>query len=88
MDSELGADGLTAVVNVAGEGIAGPLELLPIDSLREQFEVNVVGQVSLTQLALPLVRRTEGGRVVFVGSMGGLVSAQLAGAYHASKSSP
>ncbi|QNE16930.1 SDR family oxidoreductase [Kribbella qitaiheensis] len=86
VDAELGSDGLTAVVNIAGEGIAGPLELLPIDSLREQLEVNVIGQVSLTQLALPLVRRTgSGGRIVFVGSMGGLVSVQLAGAYHASK---
>jgi NAD(P)-dependent dehydrogenase (short-subunit alcohol dehydrogenase family) len=85
VSDELGASALSAVVNVAGEGIAGPLELLPIESLREQLDVNVVGPVSVTQVALPLLRRGRGGRVVFVGSMGGLVAVQLAGAYHASK---
>ncbi|WP_432936023.1 SDR family oxidoreductase [Kribbella sp. CA-253562] len=85
VDAALGDQGLDAVVNVAGEGVAGPLELLPIDSLRHQLDVNVVGTVAVTQLALPLLRRGTPGRVVFVGSMGGLVSVQLAGAYHASK---
>ncbi|WP_433004333.1 SDR family NAD(P)-dependent oxidoreductase [Kribbella sp. CA-294648] len=85
VSSQLGAEPLTAVVNVAGEGIAGPLELLPIESLRHQLEVNVVGPVSVTQCVLPLLRRGRGGRVVFVGSMGGLVAVQFAGAYHASK---
>jgi NAD(P)-dependent dehydrogenase (short-subunit alcohol dehydrogenase family) len=85
VSSELGAEALTAVVNVAGEGIAGPLELLPIDSLRHQLDVNVIGPVSVTQTVLPLLRRGRGGRIIFVGSMGGLVSVQLAGAYHASK---
>lgn len=85
VSSQLGADPLTAVVNVAGEGIAGPLELLPVESLRHQLDVNVVGPVSVTQCVLPLLRRGRGGRVVFVGSMGGLVAVQFAGAYHASK---
>jgi NAD(P)-dependent dehydrogenase (short-subunit alcohol dehydrogenase family) len=85
VSSLLGAEPLTAVVNVAGEGIAGPLELLPIESLRHQLDVNVVGPVSVTQSVLPLLRRGRGGRVVFVGSMGGLVAVQFAGAYHASK---
>jgi NAD(P)-dependent dehydrogenase (short-subunit alcohol dehydrogenase family) len=85
VESELGAEALTAVVNVAGEGIAGPLELLPIDSLRHQLDVNVIGSVSVTQSVLPLLRRAPGGRIVFVGSVGGLVAVQLAGAYHASK---
>ncbi|TDU88038.1 short-subunit dehydrogenase [Kribbella voronezhensis] len=83
--SQLGGDPLTAVVNVAGQGIAGPLELLPIESLRQQLEVNVIGPVAVTQSVLPLLRRGHGGRIVFVGSVGGLVSVQFAGAYHASK---
>jgi NAD(P)-dependent dehydrogenase (short-subunit alcohol dehydrogenase family) len=85
VSSQLGSEALTAVVNVAGEGIAGPLELLPVESLRHQLDVNVVGPVSVTQCVLPLLRRGRGGRVIFVGSMGGLVAVQLAGAYHASK---
>jgi len=88
VEKQLDQGGLSALVNNAGEGIAGPLETLPIDSLRHQLEVNVIGHVRMTQHALPLLRRGQadgGGRVVFVGSMGGLVAVQLAGAYHASK---
>jgi NAD(P)-dependent dehydrogenase (short-subunit alcohol dehydrogenase family) len=85
VEKEVGPAGLTAVVNNAGEGVAGPLETLPIDALRQQFEVNVIGPIRLTQQALPLLRRAPGGRVVFVGSIGGLVAVQFAGAYHASK---
>ncbi|MFC0624614.1 SDR family NAD(P)-dependent oxidoreductase [Kribbella deserti] len=86
VDDQLGGEGLTALVNNAGEGVAGPLESLPVDRLRHQFEVNVVGQVAMTQQVLPLLRRErERPRIVFVGSIGGLVAVQFAGAYHASK---
>lgn len=76
--------GLDALVNNAGVGFPGPLEILPVDALRRQLEVNVVGQVVVSQAALPLLRQT-GGRLVFVGSVGGLLASQFAGAYHASK---
>jgi NAD(P)-dependent dehydrogenase (short-subunit alcohol dehydrogenase family) len=88
VEAELGTSGLQALVNNAGEGIAGPLETLPIDSLRHQLEVNVIGAVRVTQSALSLLREGASGnksRVVFVGSVGGLVAVQFAGAYHASK---
>ncbi len=77
-------DGLQGIVNNAGVGFPGPLELLPLSQLREQLEVNVLGQVAVTRAALPLLRRA-GGRIVFVGSVGGLLASQFAGAYHASK---
>jgi NAD(P)-dependent dehydrogenase (short-subunit alcohol dehydrogenase family) len=77
-------EGLDALVNNAGVGFPGPLELLPLDALRRQLEVNVVGQVAVSQAALPLLRQTRG-RLVFVGSVGGLLASQFAGAYHASK---
>ena len=76
--------GLDGLVNNAGIGVPGPLEVLPIDELRQQFEVNILAQVAVTQAALPLLRQA-GGRIVFVGSMGGRLAAQFAGAYHASK---
>jgi NAD(P)-dependent dehydrogenase (short-subunit alcohol dehydrogenase family) len=82
--STLGEGGLDGLVNNAGIGVPGPLELLPLDDLREQLEVNVVGQVAVTQAALPLLRKA-GGRIVFVGSVGGRLAAQFAGPYHASK---
>ncbi len=77
-------DGLDGIVNNAGVGFPGPLEILPLSQLREQLEVNVLGQVAVTQATLPLLRRA-GGRIVFVGSVGGLLASQFAGAYHASK---
>lgn len=78
-------DGLVGIVNNAGEGFPGPLEILPIDDLREQLEVNVIGQVAVTQRFLPLLRRATSARIVFVGSIGGKLAVQFAGAYHASK---
>jgi NAD(P)-dependent dehydrogenase (short-subunit alcohol dehydrogenase family) len=77
-------DGLDGLVNNAGVGFPGPLEILPVDTLRRQFEVNVIGQVAVSQAALPLLRQA-GGRLVFVGSIGGVLASQFAGAYHASK---
>jgi NAD(P)-dependent dehydrogenase (short-subunit alcohol dehydrogenase family) len=75
---------LDGLVNNAGIGVPGPLEVLAADDLREQLEVNVIGQVAVTQAALPLLR-AAGGRIVFVGSVGGQLAAQFAGPYHASK---
>lgn len=75
---------LVGLVNNAGIAVAGPMEFLPIDDLRSQFEVNVLGQVAVTQAFLPLLRES-GGRLVFVGSVSGLVSSRLLGAYAASK---
>ena len=82
---EAGDTGLTGVVNNAGVGFPAPLEALPLDDLRRLLEINVVGQVAVTQAALPLLRRGITGRVVFVGSIGGVLASQFAGSYHASK---
>jgi NAD(P)-dependent dehydrogenase (short-subunit alcohol dehydrogenase family) len=76
--------GLDGVVNNAGVGFPAPLEVLPLDDLRRLLEVNVVGQVAVTQAVLPLIRQARG-RVVFVGSVGGVLAAPFAGSYHASK---
>lgn len=82
--AELGALPFAGVVNNAGIVVAAPLEFVPLSDLREQFEVNVIGQVALAQAFLPLLR-SRGGRLVFVGSVSGLVSTRLLGAYSASK---
>jgi NAD(P)-dependent dehydrogenase (short-subunit alcohol dehydrogenase family) len=77
--------GLDAVVNNAGIGVPGPLELLTADELREQLDVNVVGQLAVTRAALPLLRQAEQPKVLFVNSVGGRVDLPFAGAYNASK---
>lgn len=75
---------LAGLVNNAGIAVAGPMEYLPLEDLRSQFEVNVLGQVAVTQAFLPMLRKS-GGRLVFVGSVSGMVSSRLLGAYAASK---
>lgn len=79
-----GASGLSALVNNAGIAVSAPLELVPIEKLREQLEINVIGQVAVTQAFLPALR-AAGGRIVNVSSIGGRVALPLAGPYAASK---
>jgi NAD(P)-dependent dehydrogenase (short-subunit alcohol dehydrogenase family) len=80
-EAEGGLDGL---VNNAGVGIPGPLETIPIEDFRRQVEVNLVGQIAVTQAMLPSIRRARG-RIVFISSIGGRVAFPLGGAYHAAK---
>ena len=82
--TELNGLPFTGVVNNAGIAVAAPLEFLPVDDLRDQFEVNVIGQVAMSQAFLPILREYEG-RLVYVGSVSGLVASRLLGAYAASK---
>ncbi|GAY18832.1 SDR family NAD(P)-dependent oxidoreductase [Mycobacterium sp. shizuoka-1] len=75
---------LDAVVNNAGIAVSGPLEGLTIDEIRRQMEVNVIGQLAVTQAVLPLLRESQG-RIVFISSVNGKLSAPMVGAYSASK---
>lgn len=75
---------LRAIVNNAGIAVAGPLEFVPIEALRNQFEVNVFGPFALAQAALPLLRVSKG-RIVFIGSIAGRMSAPFVGPYSGSK---
>ena len=82
--AELGDGPLTGLVNNAGIAVAAPLEYLPLDQLRHQLEVNLVGQVAVIQAFLPSLRAARG-RIVNVSSIGGRVALPLVGAYNASK---
>ena len=75
---------LDALVDNAGIAIAAPLELVPLEELRHQLEVNVVGQVAVVQALLPALRRARG-RVVLMGSIGGRSALPFLGPYAASK---
>jgi NAD(P)-dependent dehydrogenase (short-subunit alcohol dehydrogenase family) len=79
-----GDGGLAGLVNNAGVAISGPLEFIPIDELRRQLEVNLVGQVAVTQAFLALLRKGRG-RVVNISSIGGRIALPFAGPYAASK---
>jgi NAD(P)-dependent dehydrogenase (short-subunit alcohol dehydrogenase family) len=76
--------GLSGLVNNAGITVAFPLEFLPIEQLRRQFEVNVFGLLAVTQAMLPLLR-SQPGRIVNISSIVGHVAPPYTGAYAASK---
>lgn len=80
----IGDAGLAGLVNNAGIGVAGPLEFLPLDELRRQLDVNVIGQIAVTQAFLPLIRKGNG-RIVNIGSISGKLATPLMGPYCASK---
>jgi NAD(P)-dependent dehydrogenase (short-subunit alcohol dehydrogenase family) len=82
--AESGEAGLHGLVNNAGINVSGPLEFLPLEDLRRQFEVNLFGQLAVTQALLPLLRKARG-RVVNIGSVSGWSAMPLVGPYCASK---
>jgi len=82
--AELGDAPLAGLVNNAGIAVAAPIEFIPLEQLRHQLEINLVGQVAVTQRFLPALR-AERGRIVNVSSIGGRVALPLVGAYNMSK---
>lgn len=57
---------LDAIINCAGIAVAGPMEVLPIKRIKEQFDVNTFGTISVVQKFLPLITN---GKIVYVSSM-------------------
>ena len=84
VERHVGDAGLVGLVNNAGIAIGSPLELIPLVQLRQQLEVNVVGQIAVTQAVLPLLRRARG-RIVNMGSIAGRGTIPMTGPYSASK---
>jgi NAD(P)-dependent dehydrogenase (short-subunit alcohol dehydrogenase family) len=83
IEAEHGAVG--TLVNNAGFGVYGPVEEVPMDDVRREFETNVFGLGRMTQLVLPGMRGAGRGRIVNVSSMGGRLVYPTGGWYHASK---
>src|SRR5436190_1791572 len=84
VEEAVGENGVAGLVNNAGVGGGGPMEFIPIDDFRHTMEVNVVGQVAVTQAFLPLIRKGRG-TVVFIASIGGRVASPFMSDYSASK---
>ena len=84
VSERVGGNGLYGLINNAGIAVVGPLEAVPISDLRRQLEINVIGQVAVTQAFLPLIRKARG-RIVNMGSIAGRGAMPLMGPYAASK---
>jgi NAD(P)-dependent dehydrogenase (short-subunit alcohol dehydrogenase family) len=77
--------GLNGLVNVAGIGMVRPAEYVTPGDLQEIFEVNVFGQIAVTQAFLPLLRKDQG-RIVNISSVGAHIGIPFGGLLNASKS--
>jgi NAD(P)-dependent dehydrogenase (short-subunit alcohol dehydrogenase family) len=83
--------GLFALVNNAGVAVVGPVEHVALDDWRRQFEVNLFGQIAMTQAMLPLLRNfasrhtARGARIVMMSSIAGRVGQPMLTPYTASK---
>jgi short-subunit dehydrogenase len=75
-------DGL---VNNAGFGQRGPVELVPIEKIRENFETNLFSLIALTQQVIPIMREQRRGRIVNVGSVAGKIARPFSSIYDATK---
>jgi NAD(P)-dependent dehydrogenase (short-subunit alcohol dehydrogenase family) len=84
VEGAVGKDGLAGLVNNAGVGGGGPIEFMPLDSFRDTLEVNLVGQIAVTQAFMPLLRQARG-TIVFIASIGGRVATPFLSPYNASK---
>lgn len=84
IESRIGGRGLWGLFNNAGISVSGPIEFVPLERFRHQFEVNVLGQVAVTQACLPLLRKARG-RIVNTGSIAGFFAAPALAPYSMSK---
>ena len=75
---------LVAVVCNAGIALGGPLEFMPLDRLRAQLDVNLIGALAVAQATLPMLRESRG-RLLFIGSISGRITPPFIGPYAASK---
>jgi NAD(P)-dependent dehydrogenase (short-subunit alcohol dehydrogenase family) len=84
VEEAVGSAGLAGLVNNAGVAISGPVEFVPPEELARQLDINVIGQVRVTQAFLGLLRAGRG-RIVNMSSIGGRMALPLVGPYNASK---
>lgn len=76
---------IDVLVNNAGYGIGGALEECSMDDIREIFETNVFGLMSMTKTILPIMRKQKSGHIINISSVAGLVAMAGAGVYNSTK---
>jgi len=76
---------LDALVNNAGYGTRGPVELVPVDLIRRNYETNVFALIALSQLVAPHLRAQGAGRIVNIGSVAGRIARPFSSIYDSTK---
>lgn len=77
--------GIDVLVNNAGFGAYGPLEVTDMEVVRRQFDTNVIGLLEVTKAVLPTMREQQSGVIVNISSVGGRMTFPLGSLYHGSK---
>ena len=78
-------DSVDVLVNNAGFGAYGPLEATSMETVRRQFDTNVIGLLETTKALLPHFRARRSGVIVNISSIGGKVTFPLGTLYHGTK---
>ncbi len=76
---------LDAVVHCAGESFVAPIEEASIAEVQRHFDLNVFGTVRVLQAVLPVMRAQRHGKLIVIGSIGGLIGLPFHGYYSAGK---
>ncbi|MFA5056679.1 MAG: SDR family NAD(P)-dependent oxidoreductase [Opitutaceae bacterium] len=76
---------IDALVNNAGYGTRGPVERVPVELIRRNFETNLFSLIALTQLVAPHLRTQGSGRIVNIGSVAGRIARPLSSVYDSTK---
>jgi short-subunit dehydrogenase len=76
---------IDGLVNNAGYGTRGPVEIVPVELIRKNFETNVFSLIALTQLVVPAMRERGSGCIVNIGSVAGRIARPLSSVYDSTK---
>ncbi len=76
---------IDVLLNNAGYGAYGPLEATPVEKIRRQFDVNVIGVLATTKALLPHFRKQRSGTIINISSIGGKMTFPLGSLYHGTK---
>lgn len=85
ISSQLKGRALGGLINVAGIGTVAPMEYATAEAMQEIFDINVFGQIAITQVFLPFIRKARG-RIVNITSIGAHIAIPFGGLLNASKS--
>ena len=76
---------LDVVINNAGVGITGPIEEIPTEEIKNNFETNLFGPIEVMKAVLPQMRLQQSGLIINVTSIAGYMGLPFRGVYSASK---
>jgi NAD(P)-dependent dehydrogenase (short-subunit alcohol dehydrogenase family) len=76
---------IDGLVNNAGYGVRGPIEIVPVEDIRRNFETNVFSLVALSQLVIPIMRKQGAGRIINISSVAGRIARPLSSVYDSTK---